>query len=112
MSYHTETEVSIKVELKRRTQKDDFEEIAHAAITDAFSKDFSELEIDLEVGDDFGSIEMEIYDTSSYRKSDHYEVASKLMKTIHDSGFKVAAMNHSTGLVEQEDEDEESEGEE
>lgn len=112
MTYHTETEVEAKVELKRRSQEDEFEEIVHAVITDAFSKDFAEMEFDFEVDGDMGIVELEIYDSSSYKKSDHYEVASGLLQSIHEAGFKIAEMHHDTARIKQEEESDDSEDEE
>ena len=107
MVHESVTELEIEVEVKRHTERDELQEIIHAALVDAFEKDFREFEWEFDVGEEVAEIEMEIADENSYRKTDHYKVAKNLINAIHETGFEPVSISHETYMKEYETQTEE-----
>lgn len=96
MDYQSETEVEIGIEVERRTDEDEVQEIIHSALVDAFSQNFTEFEWDFSVRKDYCTIQMEISDESHYRSGSQYEVSRNLIDAIYDAGLQPVKITHET----------------
>ena len=109
MDYKVKTELEVAVKVQRHTEREDFEEIVHSSISDAFECNFAEFQWEFDVGDELSFVEIEIEDENAYMKNDHYQVCRELLDSLFQVGFSPLEAEHSTELVEIEEEEEENE---
>ena len=67
------------------------------------------MDFDLDLDDEIVEVEVELYDTASYRKTSHYDVCSELVGNLYDSRLSIIKVDHETSLIEREEEEQEGE---